>query len=463
MIHSTIAAISTPHGRGGIAVIRISGEEAVRVGAAVFRPFGKRQLESLAPNEMVHGAIYADGRRIDDGMAVVFRAPRSYTGEDTVEISCHGGILLSQLVLESALRAGAEMAGPGEFTRRAFLNGKLGLTQAEAVIDLIDAESEEKIRLKSAQTRGVLEKRIASLRERILVCVSSVYASIDFPDEDMTDFSVEELRARLIGIRAEVDRLADTYRAGRAIGEGIDTLIVGKPNTGKSSLLNLLLGEERAIVTSHAGTTRDTIEETAVLGKVLLRLCDTAGIHPTSDEVERIGIDRVLARLPSAPLILAVFDGSAPLDAEDMEVLALLERMQAENPEGEILLVCNKADCPASGAGEALRARFGRVLSLSCKTGAGRDALIEAVNALYIDGEIDYDHTAVVSGARQRAGLRSASDCLGNAIAALDAGMTQDIAGMDLEHALARLAEIDGRSVTEEIVDDIFHRFCVGK
>lgn len=462
IMNHTIAAISTPHGKGGIAVIRVSGEEAVAISAKVFHPFGGKKLTDLPANQMVYGAITADGKRIDDGMAVVFRGPKSYTGEDTVEISCHGGILLTQLVLESVLSAGAEMAGPGEFTRRAFMNGKLKLAQAEAVIELIDAESEEKIRLSSAKTRGVLDRAVDNLRQQLLVCVSSIYAAIDFPDEDMTDFSVEELTDRLRAIRGQMAKLISTYRTGRAVCEGIDTVIVGKPNTGKSSLLNLLLGCDRAIVTDRAGTTRDTIEETAVLGKILLRLCDTAGIRQTSDEVEQLGIQRVIDRLPNAPLILAVFDGSAPLDEEDREVIALLQSLRAENAEGEVVAILNKSDKNAMITPEDLDG-FDHIVTMSCQSGVGKDDLIDLVNSLYVDGEIDYDHTAVITAARQRAELKQALESVDHALEALDAGLTQDMAGMDIEHAIARLAEIDGRSVTEEIVDDIFHRFCVGK
>ncbi|MHB1150778.1 MAG: tRNA uridine-5-carboxymethylaminomethyl(34) synthesis GTPase MnmE [Eubacteriales bacterium] len=454
----TIAAISTPHGRGGIAVIRISGDNALAVASAMFRPKNRSALTDIKPNTAVYGGIFHRGIQIDDGIATVFRAPHSFTGEDTVEISCHGGLLLAQMTLEAALIGGACQADAGEFTRRAFTSGKIDLSRAEAVIGLIEAESTEKIKLNAAQSRGVLSRKINSIRAALLEAASSIYAFIDFPDEDMTDLSPSELRLRLEDIAAEMQTLVSTYRAGRAIAEGIPTVIAGKPNTGKSSLLNLLLGEDRAIVSPVAGTTRDTVEETAVAGRVLLRLCDTAGIHNTEDEVERLGIGRAELKLDSAALILAVFDGSEIPDEQDE---AFLNTLLSKN--GEIIAVINKADLPRHDDIARINARFKHTVSMSCVSGEGMEELIAEIERLFIGGDIDYDNSAVITNARQYAALCSACECVLNAVTVLGSGMTQDIAGLDIEAALAKLGEIDGRVVADEIVDNIFHRFCVGK
>lgn len=457
--NTTIAAISTPYGKGGVALIRVSGSDAASIADKVFFPASGKTVSALPHAKEVHGSIVSGGETIDDGMAVYFHAPHSYTGEDTVEITCHGGILLTQTVLEALFCAGAEQAGPGEFTRRAFLGGKLSLSQAEAVISLIDAESKEKLRLSTAQVRGTLRKRADALYDTVRTIVSSTYAYIDFPDEDMTDMSTDDMLRSLRAVREELRRLRATYRTGRAICEGIPTAIVGRPNTGKSSLLNAILGEQRAIVTPIAGTTRDTIEETATVGRVLLRLCDTAGIHETSDTVEQLGVARSVQKLRDAELILAVFDGSEALTISDR---SLLEQISADK-HGMAIAILNKCDLGTADGFVFPEGMFERVLTLSCETGEGMDALAETIDALFVDGTLDYDNSAVLTNARQTANVAHAEECISRAIDTLEAGMTQDLAGLDLEEALVHLGELDGRQVTEEIVNDIFHRFCVGK
>ena len=361
-------------------------------------------------------------------------------------------------VLEALLCAGAVQAGPGEFTRRAFLSGKLSLSQAEAVIQVIEAESREKLRVETAQAKGVLSAKVDLLYDRIRALVSSTYAYIDFPDEDMTDVSTAQMLSALHEISEELHQLHATYRTGRAICEGIPTAIVGRPNTGKSSLLNCLLGEARAIVTPIAGTTRDTIEETATVGRVLLRLCDTAGIHETDDAVERIGVERSLEKMQQADLILAVFDGSELPTEEDRSLLRQITSVKR----GTAIAILNKNDLGVAWK-ESCGNIFDRTVSLSCETGDGISALADAINELYVDGALDYENTPILTSARQSSAVALAEECISRAIASLEAGMTQDIAGMDLEEALTHLGELDGRRVTEEIVDDIFHRFCVGK
>ncbi len=451
-----IAAISTPYGRGGIAVIRMSGEGVLTLADAVFRPSNGKLLSDVEGGRTVYGAILFDGKPIDDGIAAVFRAPHSFTGEDTVEISCHGGILLTQRVLEATLLAGCRMAEAGEFSKRAFLNGKISLSQAEAVIGLIDAESEEQLKLASAASRGVLHGKVDALAEELTELIASVYAYIDYPDEDLTDLTVEELAEGANRLHREVSALADSYRAGRAVNEGIPTVIAGKPNTGKSSILNRLLGRERAIVTDVAGTTRDTVEETATVGRVTLRLCDTAGLREADDEVERIGVIKTREKLREAGLILAVFDGGQSLDDEDLAFIKELKQLNGS----EILPILNK--CDLSPAVTALPFDAEPVC-VSAVTGEGFDLLAERISALFVSDKLDYDTTPILSSARQYASAKAAEEHLRHACDALVCGFTQDVAGMDLELALARLREVDGRGVTEEITDRIFHRFCVGK
>lgn len=448
-----IAAISTPYGRGGIAVIRLSGENSVKIADGIFVPKSGKKLSDTSHGKAVYGDIYRNGKRIDDGIATVFFAPHSYTGEDTVEISCHGGIKLTESVLTSAFEAGFRPALGGEFTKRAFLNGKISLSQAEAVIGLIDAESDEQLRLSAAATSGTLSKKIDSLCDEITNILASVYAYIDYPDEDLTDMEVSELIMRLEVVNTELEKLCGSYKVGKAVNEGIKTVIVGKPNAGKSSILNRILGYDRAIVTSVPGTTRDTVEETAFIGNVTLRLCDTAGIRDASDEAEMLGIKRSITKLNDADLILAVFDGSSELDSLDEEIISLTAEAK-----GEVIGIINKSDISRN----TIDVPFNSVI-VSANTGEGFDALEERISKLFIEERIDYDVTPIISNARQFSAATTAKAHLSNALSSLKSGFTQDVAGMDIELALGLLKELDGKNVTEEITDRIFSRFCVGK
>lgn len=455
---TSIAAVSTAYGRGGIAVIRISGEDAIAIAEKFFVPGNRKPLSAQDANFTVWGKIYYGDEQIDDGMATVFRAPHSYTGEDTVEIACHGGIFITQKVLESAFLSGAVPAGPGEFTKRAFLNGKLGLSQAEAIIDLIDAQNMEKVRLAGAGARGALSRAADEIYALLRDAIATTYAFIDYPDEDLTDLTPDELLVRIVMARKKLEALEKSYTVGKAVNEGIRCAIVGKPNTGKSSLLNCLLGEERAIVTDIAGTTRDVLEETVSVGRVMLRLADTAGIHGTDDVVEKMGVARSLQVLSTAELVLAVFDGSAAFAAEDLELAEKLKAVSCP-----VIAVVNKSDRETVADVGALGVDFARVCVISAKENEGVDALREAIESLFISGEIDYNTEGVVSNARQYAAVCSAKEHVARAEEVLHDGYTQDIAGMDLELALSALAEVDGRAVTGDIVDNIFHNFCVGK
>ena len=461
MYTETIAAISTPFGRGGIAVIRVSGDRAAEICERVFFPFDKKPLSAHESRIAVYGEIKYRGEVIDDGIATLFRAPASYTGEDTVEISCHGGIKLAETVLKATLAAGAVYAEPGEYTKRAFLSGKLTLSQAESVINLIDAETEEQIKLASSHRRGALSAAADSIYNNIMGLVSSSYAYIDYPDEDLTDVEIGDYKLRLEGILKELTRLEKSYDTGRAVSEGIRTVIVGKPNAGKSSLLNAMLGEDRAIVTDIAGTTRDVIEETVRLERIVLRLSDTAGIRETDDVIEKIGVDLAKERISGAELVFAGFDATAPLDKEDRDLVSYIKDVAADK---KVVAVINKNDeKPCEETVAELESVFEYSVRISAKTGDGVDKLYSLAEGFYINGEIDYNSSAVIANARQHSAVMRARESVSNALAALENGFTQDIAGMDLEHALAAIGELDSRGVGEDVVKQIFGRFCVGK
>ena len=460
-IFDTIAAISSPLGKGGVALLRISGAEAASIADKVFIPKSKKPLSECDHAKMTYGNIYertASGelRCIDDGMAVVFRAPHSFTGEDTVEITCHGGRLITKCVLEAILAAGARPAEAGEFTRRAFLAGKLDLTEAEALGSLLEAENTNQLSLARNGMRGTLTDKTRALYEDLRAILGSVYARIDFPDEDLADMTGADMRTLLEGTLKKTRALAATYRTGRAVNDGIKTVICGPANAGKSSVYNRLTGEESAIVTDIAGTTRDILRDTVTLGKTTLRIADTAGLRSTEDTVESIGIQKALAEIDSAELILAVFDASRELTNDDLE---LLERLKTHRAPTVILE--NKSD--VEGSHETRFDGFEHVISISAKTGEGFDTLEKTVDALFIDGDIDIASDAIVADARQYTALLRGADALERAIAAIVDGVSLDLCCIDIEDAMQSLGELEGREVGEDIVAEIFSKFCVGK
>ena len=460
-IFDTIAAISTPLGKGGVALLRISGTEAVSVAERVFEPLCRLPLSECEHSKMYYGNIYerdAKGERvcIDDGMAVVFRAPRSFTGEDTVEITCHGGALITKCVLEAILAAGARPAEAGEFTRRAFLSGRLDLTKAEALGSLLEAENRNQLRLARNTMKGTLSAKTRALYEELRTILGGVYARIDFPDEDLAEMSTDEMQEGLEAVLCKTTKLASTYRTGHAVNDGVKTVICGPANAGKSSVYNRLTGEESAIVTDIAGTTRDILRDTVTLGKATLRIADTAGLRATDDTVESIGIKRALAEIDSAELILAVFDSSKELTQDDKELLTRLRSL----PTPTVILE-NKSDI--SSASKNRFDGFERIISISAKTGEGFDTLTDMVESLFIDGEIDISSDAVVSDARQYSALLRGADALTRAIGALSAGVSLDLCCIDIEDAMQSLGELEGREVGEDIVSEIFSKFCVGK
>lgn len=460
-MYNTIAAISTPPGKGGVAIIRMSGAEAFEIAERVFRAASGRSLQDYAPRTQIYGYIIYNNERIDDGLITLFPAHNSYTGERTVEISCHGGTLVSATVLEALFVAGATPAEAGEFTRRAFINGRLTLTEAEAIGTLLDAKSREEMRLGAAPARNRLRARIDEIRGEITTLLGSIYARIDYPDEDLGDFTDGETLAALSVIRGKIDRLIDTYRTGKAITEGVGAVICGKPNVGKSTIYNLILGEDAAIVTSIPGTTRDLLEKTVPLGRVLLRLTDTAGIRKEGiDTVEAIGIERSRDRLAAADLVIAVFDLSREFDREDEDLIAALQTAR-----GAKICILNKEDSERKLDTGRLSVDFDATITISARDGEDMALalLTETVNRLFTDEKISTSVDPVITSARQHASLMRARECIDAAISAYSVGMPPDAASSDIELALGAIGELDGRSVSENVVGDIFSRFCVGK
>ena len=451
----TIAAISTPRGKGGIAVVRISGEDTAAVLTRVFTP--KKTDPVSAPRRASFGEIRAPGGEVlDEGLVTYFPAPASFTGENVAEIACHGGALLTETVLAAVLAAGARGAHAGEFTRRALIHGKITLSGAEALGALLEAGTEGQMALARGGMEGRLSAAVQAVYARLSALLADVYAKIDFPDEDLSSLSREEIVLQLRDLKNTVAGLSATWRTGRAVSEGIRTVICGPVNAGKSSLYNALVGRDAAIVTDVAGTTRDVLCETVALGSVTLRLVDTAGLRESDDAVEKIGVERAMAEMTGAELVLAVFDASRPQGEAEAAFLASLRTLP-----GTVIAVLNKSDrgCTIE---ENLLSGFAAVVH-TCARKREIGELAAAVERLFLSDKIDIRHDAVVANARQYGALCRAGEALGNSLTAFEAGLPFDVASSDAELAMQALGEVDGRAVSEDIVADIFSRFCVGK
>ena len=453
MSDRTIAAIATPMGESSIGVIRISGESALSIADKVFFAFSGEKLSDLAGYRAAYGEIKEGDRVLDDAVALVFRAPKSYTGEDVVEISVHGGRILLREVLRLILKNGAFSAEAGEFTKRAFLNGKTDLTRAESVMGLISAKSEAQLRISRAAHIGKVGAKIEKIEGDLVAADASIAAFSDYPDEDIEGLDYDNFLRMLENAKTELNKMLSTYDAGRILREGIDTAIVGKPNVGKSTLMNMLSGAERSIVTEVAGTTRDIIEETVTVGDIVLRLADTAGIHDTDDKVESIGVDRAKERLNTAGLILAVFDCTKPLDKDDY---TLIENIRGKN----VIVIINKTDL-SSKLDRSVFEGF-KIAETSAKEGDGYETLSDAIAEAAGTADLDPD-SAVLLNERQRDCAVRALDGVNEAINALKCGCTMDAVGVCVDDALAALFELTGKRVTNEVTDEIFRRFCVGK
>ena len=460
----TIAAIATASAAAAVGIVRLSGAETRCVLAALFTPVNGRSAVELPPRRMTYGTVRdAEGRTLDHALAVVFSAGHSYTGEESAELHCHGSPVVLSEVLQAAFAAGARQARPGEFTQRAFLNGKLDLTEAEAVIDLIDAETAESARNAAAQLSGALRRPIESVYDKLLDVSSRFYAVVDYPDEDIEDLSREETERTLLCCEETLSDLLGTFARGKVLKNGVATAIIGAPNAGKSSLLNALVGFDRAIVTDIAGTTRDTVEEKATVGGVLLRLIDTAGLHETDDLVEQLGVERSKKAVEDADLILALLDGSTGLPASEARAAEMLAPLELAAKSGKPwLLLLTKSDL-GRGTGvapdEDWRAPEA-VISLSSVTHEGFDALEAAIRTLYPAPKGD---TSLVTNARQADAIRRALDSVRAAKDALQSGMTPDVVLTEVEQAENALGELTGHTAREDMVARIFERFCVGK
>lgn len=452
--HSTVAAISTPPGAGGIGVIRISGADSFAVADKIFRANNKKSIFEMNGYTSALGRVYDGDGPVDDAIAQVFRAPKSYTGEDVVELSCHGGLWILQKVLRLCLENGAQPANPGEFTKRAFLNGKLNLTQAEAVMDLISAQGQSAAKAALSARDGMISTRINKIVEKLVSQSAHLAAWADFPDEDLETLDRDLFSTVLEEAVRTISDIVKTYDAGKILREGISTAIVGKPNVGKSTLMNLLSGEERSIVTDIPGTTRDVVEDTVRLGDFILRLADTAGIRETDDPVENAGVERSRLQIQTAELIFAVFDSSDELDAQDLGILDAL----AGKP---CVAVVNKIDLPKRLDISWLEAKIPKLVTISAKTGDGVKELEAAVSGLL--GLSSIDATAgIIANERQRVCLVKAKESLGEAKTALVSGML-DAANACVDYAIDELLILTGERASDRVVDEVFARFCVGK
>lgn len=452
---TTIAAISTPLGAGGIGVIRISGDEAITVADKIIKTSSGKPLSSLKGYCAAHGRAVSNGEDIDECVALVFRKPKSYTGEDTVEISCHGGIYVTNRILREALRAGAVPAEAGEFTKRAFLNGKLDLSEAEAVMDLIGAQNENAMKVALNTLDGALSRKTDALCSVLLGASAQMGAWVDYPDEDIPELETTTLTEILNGVKAELQSLLDRFDSGKAITGGVDTAIVGKPNVGKSAIMNLLSGYSRSIVTDIAGTTRDIVEETVRLGSVVLRLSDTAGIRESDDVVENIGVNMAKTKIERAALVLAVFDGSGELDGYDRDILSLCQNKN-------VVPIINKTDLPSQAEIELIEKSLGKPVYISAKSGEGLSELTAAVEKILGTDKIDTAQ-AMLTTERQRSNVISALSAVDEALDAISFGMTMDAVNVCIDSAIESLLELTGKKATEAVVDEVFSRFCVGK
>lgn len=457
-METTIAAISTAMSASGIGIVRISGEDAMEVISRIYRSKGGKKRIKEVPSHTIHyGYIYDGEELIDEVLVMIMRGPRTFTGEDTVEIDCHGGVFAMKRVLETVLKNGAEIAGPGEFTKRAFLNGRMDLSQAEAVMDVIQAKNEYALRSSIDQLKGSVQKAICDIREKIIYHIAYIESALDDPEHISLEGYPQELLEVVDKEQLEIKKLLKSSSDGKMIQEGIQTVILGKPNAGKSSLLNLLLGENRAIVTDIAGTTRDILEEYITLHGITLKIVDTAGIRETEDIVEKIGVDRAREMAQKADLILYVVDSSVPLDSNDEEIMSMLNGKKA-------IILYNKTDLKAAIEIDRLREKAGHpVIPISAKEETGITELEEKIKDMFFGGELSFNDEVYITNARHKAALEEADKSLDLVRNSILGGLPEDFFSIDLMNAYENLGKILGESVGEDLVNEIFSKFCTGK
>lgn len=451
----TIAALSTPLAPGGIGVIRISGDKATEIADRVVRTTSGKSLSDMKGYNAAHGKVYDGDELLDECVALVFRAPKSYTGEDVVEISCHGGVLVTSRVLRAVFSAGARPAEGGEFTKRAFLNGKMDLSEAEAVMGLISARGEGGMKAALTALDGALSKKINTYCDTLVSAAANMAAWVDYPDDEIPELDFTVLEKRLNEVYNGIESLLSKFDAGKAITDGVETAIVGKPNVGKSALMNMLSGFRRSIVTDIAGTTRDVVEETVRVGRVILNLADTAGIRESEDAVESIGVELAKEKIENAGLILAVFDVSRGLDESDEEILELCKGR-------DVIGVINKTDLPCKADVERIREALGEVIFISALKGDGEKELSDAIERALGTDKIDTSQVMLTTE-RQRRSAQKALEGIKEAIDAVNMGMTMDAVNVCIDSAIENLLELTGKKAREAVVDEVFSRFCVGK
>lgn len=455
MNYDTVAAISTAQGEGGIGVIRISGDDALQIADKIFYSVSGKKVTEMKGYTASFGKISEDGEDIDEAVALVFKAPHSYTGEDVVELSCHGGLYITKRVLRAVLNAGAVPAQAGEFTKRAFLNGKIDLTEAEAVIDIISAKSRGAARSALCVKEGALRKKIDGVKNDLLSMAAHLSAWADYPEEDIAEVTADSVIETCDKAIKCFKSLLDSYDCGQAVKKGIDTVIAGRPNVGKSTLMNLLSGYEKSIVTDIPGTTRDIVEDTVTVGDVVLNLSDTAGLRDTDDTVEKIGVDRARKRLEQCGILLAVFDNSRELDEDDYALIESAKLVPS-------IAVINKTDLDNKLDIEYISKNIKYIVYISAISGDGRDELTKAVEK--IAGTQNFNPSeGVLSNERQRIAVKNALDSVIEAMNALKCGMTFDAVTVSIEDAISHLLELTGERTSDEVVDRVFHNFCVGK
>ena len=460
MEQDTIAAISTAVSNSGIGIIRISGKDAVAVADRVYRSKGGKKRLADQPTHTIHyGYIVDQGETVDEVLVMLMRGPKSFTAEDTVEVNCHGGVYAMKRVLDVVLKNGARPAEPGEFTKRAFLNGRIDLSQAESVMDVIQAKNEYALKSSLQQLKGAVRTAIEELRSRILYQTAFIESALDDPEHISLDGYPDRLSEEVHELQEALLELIASSENGRILKEGIRTVILGKPNAGKSSLLNALVGEERAIVTDIAGTTRDALEETIAFQCITLNLIDTAGIRETEDVVEKIGVGRAIEKAGEADLMLCVFEAARPLDENDREILKVIEGKQA-------ILLLNKTDLAVTLQETKLQELTGGrypVVSVSAKEQTGLSKLTEQIHSLFYHGEISVQDELYITNARQKYALRDAAEGLQRVQESISLGMPEDFYSIDLLAAYEALGTITGETVGEDLVNEIFSRFCMGK
>ena len=454
-INDTITAISTANGAGGIGVIRISGEEAIIIADRVFKSISGKTVAEMKGYTASYGYIYDDGEKIDEVVLTVFRKPHSYTGEDVVEISCHGGLFVTKQVLRTVITHGGVPAQAGEFTQRAFLNGKMDLSEAEAVMDIISAKGKTESRTALACREGKISKEIFKINDLLVHCASHLSAWADYPEEDIPEVDNAVLRENLVKAKSLIENLLKNYDVGMIIKKGIDTTIVGKPNVGKSTLMNQLSGYEKSIVTDIPGTTRDIIEETVVLGDVTLNLSDTAGLRDTDNPVEKMGVEKARKKLNTSSLILAVFDSTQQLDSEDIQLLDSIKDYPS-------IAIINKIDKTSVLDIETITEKVKHTVYISAKTGNGIEKLVKMIEELTGTAEFD-PSVATLTNERQRSCAVKALEALHEAISSVDMGFTLDATTVSIEDAIQNILEITGERASEVVVHNVFKNFCVGK